>query len=172
VSRSAPDPPRPAIAIRAAPGAPAGSADPTRRWALAFPDGVERFPGIARTEAHAVLPEVERVNPVEWDRLLVEVSLPVLLSEGAGPYLLDADGRVVLALAPHPELAGALIAMGEPAPAHRIGLVRWIAGRLWRWQVDAEVDPARRVEELGRLESVADAEAARRWQDEARRDGG
>ena len=49
------EPPRASIAIREAPAAPAGSGDPTRRWALAFPDGATRFPGIARTEGQAVL---------------------------------------------------------------------------------------------------------------------
>jgi hypothetical protein len=167
-----PDAPRPAIALRPAPAAPAGSGDPTRRWALDFPDGVTRFPGIARTEAQAVVPELERMDPDEWDGALVEVSLPALLSEGAGPHLLDADGRITLALGPHPALAPDLVAMGEPGPAHRIGLVRRVAGRLWHWTVEAEVMPARRVEELGRLDAAADVEAAVRWQDEARRADG
>jgi hypothetical protein len=167
-----PEPARAPIAIREAPAAPAGSGDPTRRWALAFPDGALRFPGIARTEGQAVLAALEAVDPGDWDRHLVEVALPVLLSEGAGPHLLDAGGRLTLALAPHPSLAGERIAMGEAAPAHRIGLVRRVEGRLWRWTADAEVDPARRVEELGRLDAVADEAAARRWQEEARRADG
>jgi hypothetical protein len=160
------------IELREAPSAPAGSGDPTRRWALGFPDGTTRFPGVARTEAQAVLPDLERIDPSEWDRCLVEVALPVVLSEGAGPYLLDAAGRITLALGPHPALADRLVAMGEPAPEHRIGLVRRVAGRLWRWEVDAEVEPARRVEALDRLEAARDAGAARRWRDETRRDGG
>ncbi len=163
---------RPAIALRPAPAAPAGSGDPTRRWALGFPDGSARFPGIARTEAQAVIPELGRMDPAEWDGALVEVALPVLLSEGAGPYLLDAAGRITLALGPHPALAEHLVAMGEPGPAHRIGLVRRVAGRVWSWTVDAEVMPGRRVEELERLDAAADADAALRWQDEARRGGG
>ncbi|HSJ72684.1 MAG TPA: hypothetical protein VK904_00075 [Miltoncostaeaceae bacterium] len=167
-----PDQPRAAIAIREAPAAPAGSGDPTRRWALAFPDGATRFPGIARTESRAVLAALERVDPADWDRHLVEVSLPVVLSEGAGPHLLDVGGRLILALAAHPALPEERIAMGEAAPAHRIGLVRRVAGRLWRWTADAEIDPARRVEELDRLDAVADADGARRWQEEAGRAGG
>ena len=166
------EPPRAPIAIREAPAAPAGSGDPTRRWALAFPDGATRFPGIARTEGQAVLAALEGVEPADWDRHLVEVTLPVLLSEGAGPHLLDAGGRLALALGPHPAMGGERVAMGEAAPAHRIGLVRQVAGRLWRWTADAEVDPGRRVEELDLLDGVADADGARRWQDEARRAGG
>ncbi|HEX2504110.1 MAG TPA: hypothetical protein VHK00_09205 [Miltoncostaeaceae bacterium] len=163
---------RPAIALRPAPAAPAGSGDPTRRWALDFPDGSTRFPGIARTEAETAIPELERMDPAEWDGALVEVSLPVLLSEGAGPYLLDAAGRITLALGAHPALAEQLVAMGEAGPAHRLGLVRRVAGRVWSWTVDAEVMPGQRVEQLDRLDAAADADAALRWQDEARRAGG
>ena len=110
------EPPRAPIAIREAPAAPAGSGDPTRRWALAFPDGATRFPGIARTEGQAVLAALEGVAPADWDRHLVEVTLPVLLSEGAGPHLLDAGGRLTLALGAHPALEGERVAMGEAAP--------------------------------------------------------
>ena len=105
------------------------------------------------------------------DGALVEISLPVL-SEGAGPYLLDAAGRITLALGTHPALAEQLVAMGEAGPAHRLGLVRRVAGRVWSWTVDAEVMPAQRVEQLDRLDAAADADAALRWQDEARRAGG
>ncbi len=160
------------IALRDAPSAPAGAGDPTRRWALEFPDGRTRFPGIAPTEARSVMPELERLDPGGWDRALVEVALPVVLSDGAGPHLLDASGRLTLALGPHPVLAGLRVAMGEPSPDHRIGLVRRVGGRLWTWVVDAEVAPARRVEELDRLDAAADEEAARGWQDLARRGGG
>jgi hypothetical protein len=160
------------IVLREAPSAPAGSGDPTRRWALDFPDGTTRFPGVARTEAQAVVADLGRIDPGDWDRCLVEVALPVVLSEGAGPYLLDAAGRITLALGHHQSLAERLVAMGEPAPDHRIGLVRRVAGRLWRWEVDAEVEAAGRVEALARLDAAADDGAARRWQDETRRDGG
>jgi hypothetical protein len=161
-----------AIAIQEAPAAPAGSGDPTRRWALAFPDGAARFPGLARTEGQAVLAALAAVDPADWDRHLVEVSLPVLLSEGAGPHLLDAGGRLTLVLAVHPSLPEERIAMGEAAPAHRIGLVHRVEGRLWRWKADAEVEPARRVTELARLDAVSDEAGAKRWQEEARRAGG
>lgn len=162
----------PAIVLRAAPDAPAGAGDPTRRWALEFPDGASRFPGVARDEAEAVIPELERLAPGDWERALVEISLPVLLSEGAGPHLLDAAGRITLALGPHPVLPGERVAMGEAAPHHRVGLVRRRAGRLWSWTVEAEVAPERRVAALERLDAAADAGAARRWQERARRGGG
>lgn len=160
------------IALRAAPDAPAGSGDPTRRWALEFPDGATRFAGVARDEAQAVVDELARLDPTQWSRALVEVSLPVVLAEGAGPYLLDAGGRITLALGPHPALAGHLVAMGEPRPNHRIGLVRRLAGRLWTWEVDAEVAPDERVAALERLDAAAGPADARRWQQEARRGGG
>ena len=169
---AASDPARPAIVLREAPAAPAGSGDPTRRWALDFPDGATRFPGVARTEAQAVIAPLEALDRADWDRALVEVSLPVLLSEGAGPYLLDAAGRVTLALGPPPALEGERVAMGEPAPGHRIGLVRRVEGRLWRWTVDAEVAPDDRIEALEGLDAAADADAARAWQERARRASG
>jgi hypothetical protein len=167
-----PAPEPPAIAIVAAPDAPAGSSDPTRRWALAFPDGATRFAGVARPEGEAAAPELGRMEPPRWDAALVEVALPVILAEGAGPYLLDAAGRIALALAPHPAMADAQIAMGEPAPAHRIGLVRRRAGRVWEWVVDAQVAPAARVAELDRLDAAADLGEAREWQQRARRGAG
>jgi hypothetical protein len=157
------------IVLVAAPAAPAGSADPTRRWAVGFPDGRVRFPGVARTEAQPLLAALGALGPEGWDGALVEVSLPVVLSDGAGPHLLDAAGRLTLALGPHPALDGARVAMGEAGPDHRIGLVRPVAGRLWAWVVDAEVAPARRIEELDRLDAAADEAAARLWQERARR---
>jgi hypothetical protein len=162
----------PAIALTPAPDAPAGSSDPTRRWALAFPDGTARFAGIARPEAESAAPELARMAPDRWDAALVEVALPVILAEGAGPYLLDAGGRIALALAPHPALADAHIAMGEPAPAHRVGLVRRCAGRVWEWLVDAAIAPGDRVRELDRLDAVTDLADARQWEERARRGAG
>lgn len=158
-----------AIALTSAPDAPAGSSDPTRRWALAFPDGATRFAGVARPEAEAALEGLARAGEVRWDAALVEISLPVVLAEGAGPYLLDAAGRITLALGPHPSLAGALVAMGQPTPAHRVGLVRRREGRVWEWVVDAVVAPERRVQALDELDAATDIDAARRWQQRTRR---
>jgi hypothetical protein len=145
------------------------SGDPTRRWALAFPDGAVRFPGIARTEAEEAIAALGRMEPARWERSLVEVTLPVLLSEGAGPYLLDDGGRLVLVLGPHPHLEGARVAMGQPAPDHRIGLVSPRGeGRIWEWLADAPVPAARRIDALDALDAVADVEGALRWQARAR----
>ena len=153
------------IAVVAAPDAPAGGADPTRRHALRFPDGRTRFPGLARDEAEDLGPAIGAEGPARWDRLLVEVALPVVLSDGAGPHLLDDAGRLTLALADHPRLAPARVAMGAPAPAHRIGVVRPTGvRRLWEWLADAEVEPARRVDALEALDGVADAVGLERWQ--------
>ena len=113
-----------AIALVPAPGAPAGASDATRRWALAFPDGVIRFAGLTPEEAAALPAVMDGWAPGRWDRALVEVALPVIVSDGAGPYLLDATGRITLALGDHPTLPGLRVAMGEARPRHRVGLVR------------------------------------------------
>lgn len=143
-----------ATALVARPDAPAGGTDATRRWALAFSDGRERFPGIARTEAGPVL-SAPPAPAGEWDRLLVRVVLPVVLSDGAGPHLLDAEGRLVLALGAHPRLPDAALAMGEGRPDHRVGLVTPVGdGALWRWLADDVVAPADRVAALDALDAL------------------
>jgi hypothetical protein len=155
----------PAIAVITAPDAPAGAADPTRRHALLFPDGRARFAGIAPDEADEVIPAVRNRPAADWDRLLVEVALPVVLSDGAGPYLLDDAGLVTLAIAPHPRIAELRVAMGAPSPGHRVGVVRKADGtRLWEWIADAVVSPARRVEALDGVDDAADAADLARWQ--------
>jgi hypothetical protein len=159
-----PERPHAVVTLVAAPDAPAGAADATRRWALAFPDGRLRFPGIARTEAAAVLEALARADPARWDEALVAIALPVVLSDGAGPHLLDAGGRITLALGPHPAIAGARVAMGEARPRHRVGLVAPVGdGPLWEWLAAREVDAAGRVEALDALDAAPDLAAARRW---------
>ena len=154
-----------AIALIPAPDAPAGASDATRRWALAFPDGAVRFAGLTPEEAAGVPAVMAAWAPGRWDRALVEVVLPVIVSDGAGPYLLDATGRITLALADHPTLPGLRVAMGEPRPRHRVGLVRPTGeARVWEWGWDAEVDPEMRVAALDALEGVADADGADGWQ--------
>jgi hypothetical protein len=147
----------------AAPDAGLGRADPTRRWAIAFPDGSTRFAGLTRPEAEAALGWLAAGSVREADIALVAVALPVVLSDGAGPHLLDARGRLVLALGPHPAIAGASIAMGPAEPAHPIGLVRPDPSGGWRWIVRAEVAPEDRVDALDRLHEVDDERAARAW---------
>ena len=154
-----------AIALVPAPGAPAGASDATRRWALAFPDGVIRFAGLTPEEAAALPAAMDGWAPGRWDRALVEVALPVIVSDGAGPYLLDATGRITLALGDHPTLPGLRVAMGEARPRHRVGLVRPTGeARVWEWRWDAEVDPEMRVAALDALDGVADADGADGWQ--------
>jgi hypothetical protein len=159
------------IALVACPRAPAGAGDATRRWALAFPDGRHRFAGVTRPEGQAAAVELARMGAGEWERALVEVALPALLSDGAGPHLLDAGGRVTLALGSHPRVPGALVAMGEPAPGHRVGLVRRRGStRVWTWLVAAVVAPPARVEALDALDRAADLNEAVGWQERLRRE--
>ncbi len=148
--------------IVARPDAPAGASDATRRWALRMDDGVERFAGVTRVEAAAAGPALQALGPDGWDDGLVEIVLPVVLSDGAGPYLLDADGRITLVLGPHPAITGAHVAMGHPAPGHHVGLVAR-AGAAWRWLARAEVDPAGRVAALDALDACPGLPEALRW---------
>ena len=146
-------------------GAALGSSDPTRRWALRFPDGGDRFAGVTRIEGFDVAEAL--AGEADPDRALVQVTLPVVLSDGAGPHLLDADGRLVLAHGAHPRIAGASVAMGEAAPEHAIGLVERAGdGPLWRWVARARVAPAERVAALDALDATADRAAAERWERE------
>jgi hypothetical protein len=159
-----PERPHAVLTLVEAPDAPAGAVDATRRWALAFPDGRLRFPGIARTEAAAVLDALARLDPDGWDDALVAITLPVVLSDGAGPHLLDAAGRITLALGVHPAIAGARVAMGEARPRHRVGLVAPVGeGPLWRWLAAREVDADGRVAALDALDAAPDLAAASRW---------
>lgn len=164
---SGPDTP---IRLVQAPRAPAGSGDPSRRWALAFGDGAERFPGITRPEGDAAAAELARMPPDGWDAALVEVVLAVVLSDGAGPYLIDAAGRITLVLAAHPALEDVHLAMGEPVPDHRIGLVRRRpGGPVWEWIARAEVPPEGRVAALDELDALTDPAGAGAWERTARR---
>ncbi|WP_217913537.1 hypothetical protein [Miltoncostaea marina] len=143
--------------------APVGTADPSRRWALATPGGFARFHGVTRPEAEAAIPALAAAGHAAWEELLVQVALPVVLSDGAGPYLLDFDGRVTLVLGPHPAIDDAHVAMGEPAPLHRMGLVRPAGRAVWRWLASAHVGEDGRVGALDGLAACDDLEAARGW---------
>jgi hypothetical protein len=149
-------------------GAALGSSDPTRRWALRFADGTVRFAGVTRIEGFAAAPAL--AGEPEPGRALVQVTLPVVLSDGAGPHLVDADGRLVLALGPHPHVTGASVAMGEAAPDHAVGLVEPAGGGgVWRWVARARVAPEGRVAALDAIDAAADREAAARWERDHRR---
>jgi hypothetical protein len=158
-----------AITTVAAPDAPAGSGDPSRRWALALAGECGRFPGITRIEAAAAAPVIHALTPGRRAEALVEVVLAVVLTEGAGPYLLDVEGRITLVLGPHPTLEGVHLAMGEPRPDHSIGLVRRVEGVVWEWVVRSRVAPARRVQALEELDAVVDLAEAAGWEHASRR---
>jgi hypothetical protein len=148
-------------------GAALGSADPTRRWALRFPGGRERFAGVTRIEGWAATAPLAETDDEQAERSLIAVTLPVVLSDGAGPHLVDAQGRLVLALGPHPHIDGASVAMGEASPEHSIGVVERLAdGPLWRWVAHARVAPADRVSALDALDAAADRAAAETWERE------
>lgn len=158
------------FSVVAAPGAPAMGGDPTRRWAIGFPDGRARMAGLTRIEADRLIPLVRAELAERWDDLLAEVTLPVVVSDGAGPYLLDAAGRLVLVLGAHRRLAGMSLAMGQPSPDHRLGVVvPVVPARLWLWRAGVSIGADQRVAGLDELDIVADPPALAAW---ARRFGG
>ena len=154
----------PIARIAPTPDAPLGRSDATRRWALAFEDGTPWFPGLTRPEAEAAAPWLAPMRPAERRDALVAVVLPVVLSDGAGPYVIDGRGRLVLVLGPHRSLGGASVAMGPAEPDHVLGLVER-NGAGWRWIARAEVAPADRIAALDELDEVSDLPAAAAWAD-------
>jgi len=152
-----------------APGAPLGAADATRRHALLLPDGRVRFPGVTAPEGTRTAAVLAGLGPEGWDRALLEVALPVLLSGGAGPHLVDAEGRLVLAVAEHPRLAGARIAMGPSAGlpggggGEVVGLVRRAGPGVWTWSVRALVPPDGRNAALDDLDAARDEADLGAW---------
>lgn len=151
------------VEVVASPSAPAGAADATRRWALAMPDGVTRFPGVTRTEGAAAAAALAGTDPGGWDAALVEITLPVVLSDGAGPYLLDRDGRITLVVAAHPGIRDVHVAIGAPSPGHRLGVVGRRATGVWEWLARVEASPGDRVAALDALDACPDLPAAVRW---------
>ena len=146
--------------IISAPDAPLGDGDPTRRWAITDRNGAARFPGVTPGEARSIL----GVGAPHWEGALARISLPVLLSDGAGPHLLDADGHLVLALADHAAAPGGRIALGPVGAREQLGVVAPLDGRvLWRWEARAEIDGARRVEALDALEVARTAGELDAW---------
>lgn len=145
-----------------APDAPMAAGDPTRVHALRAADRV-LMPGLTRPEAQAACAWLDRVPPPDRPLALAEVALPVVLTDGAGPHLLDADGGLVLALGPHPAIAGARVAMGAASPLHAVGLVRPLGNGGWIWLVRAHVEDAGRVAALDELDGLPDADAIAAW---------
>ena len=118
------------IEVIRAPDAPLGGGDPTRRHAV-LADGLVLLPGLTRPEADDACRWLGAMASDDRPLALAEVALPVVLTDGAGPHLLDADGGLVLALGPHPALAGGRVAMGAPTPLHAVGLVTRVGGGGW-----------------------------------------
>jgi hypothetical protein len=119
---------------------------------------------VTRPEGEAAAVWLAALAPAEWARALVPVTLPVVLSDGAGPYLLDVAGRLILAVAEHPRIDGARLAMGPAEPRHPLGLVRPAPGGAgWRWLARADVTPERRMEALDALDALGAATEAEAW---------
>ena len=143
----------------AAPSAPLASGDPTRRHGVEV-DGAVLFPGLTRPEADAVAGWLGTVEAPP--QVLVPVEIGVVLSDGAGPHLLDASGALVLVLGPHSHVAGAHVAMGAPSPLHAIGAVE-DQGTHWVWRARRDVPEADRVGALDSLDACPDADALVGW---------
>jgi|GEM_PF-462627 len=154
-----------------APDAPLGAPDVTRRWALDLGDG-PCFPGLTPEEADRAAPALGALDPAARAGALVPVQLPVLLTDGAGPHLVDVAGRLLLAVGAHGDDGDARVAMGPEGPGWEIvGVVRPApVAPLWRWTARARVAPAARVPALDALLAAAGAAALSAW--EARWDAG
>ncbi len=142
--------------------APLGLTDPTRRWALVGPDGEHYFGGVTRPEGINLGDRLADAPLGAWVDALVEVHLPAILSDGAGPHLLASDGSLVIVLGAHAAVSEAFVAMGTPNPRHLVGVVEPIGPTGWRWICCAEVEPERHVECLDELSS-ADRPSLREW---------
>jgi hypothetical protein len=156
--------PRAAITTEPAPAATLGKTDATRRWALRFPDDIDRFAGITRVEADTALPVLETLETVDLARALVRIELGVVLSEGAGPYLVDAIGSLVLVVGGHDAAPDVSVAIGEARPGHDIGLVSPVGSGVWVWRAMVAIAPADRIAALDALAACADLAAARGWE--------
>ncbi|MGA0068433.1 MAG: hypothetical protein ACO3PB_03090 [Miltoncostaeaceae bacterium] len=150
------------IEVIRAPDAPLGGGDPTRRHAVR--DGARvLMPGLTAPEAEAAAGWLAGIPEPDRALVLSEVTLPVLLTDGAGPHLLDADGSLVLVLGRHPRIEGVHVAMGAPAPRHAVGAVRRRAGGGWIWLARAEVPEAGRVAALDGVDAAPDRAALAAW---------
>lgn len=142
--------------------APLGSGDATRRWALRCDDGALYWPGVTRNEALALTAAL--ADRAAADGVLAQIELGVVVSDGAGPYLVDADGTLVLVVDRHPEIDAIHIAMANTATDRvRIGAVRRIAPAAWEWVTSAELAARDRVGALDGLAAVSDGTALRDW---------
>jgi hypothetical protein len=161
------------IEVTRAAHAPLAGGDPTRCHAIRA-DGRELLPGLTRPEADAAAGWLSHMPNADRCLVLVEVTLPVVLSDGAGPHLLDGSGALVLALGPHPHIAGARVAMGAAppgppaaprAPSHVVGVVAPQPAGGWLWLARAEVAEHERVAALDGADQATGPPDLRRWAD-------
>lgn len=144
------------------PDAPLAGGDPTRCHGVLIGDRV-LFPGLTRPEAEAACAWLAPVDATDRGLALAEVALPVVLTDGAGPHLLDSTGTLVLVLGPHPHIGGACVAMGAPSPRHAVGVVRALGDGGWMWLARAEVDEEMRIAALDGADGAVDGEALHGW---------
>lgn len=136
-----------------APDAVVARGDVTRRWAVSGPDGAA-FPGLTRNEADRYCEVLERHGATPA-RLLLAVVLDAMLSDGAGPHLLGADGLLAIALGPHPHLGGLRVCMGEGVgPGRAVGVVEDRGDGVWAWRACARVPAAEAVVALDGLAAL------------------
>ena len=122
--------------VLAVPDARLGASDVTRRWGMRRADGRIGWPGITAVEGDRAARGCDRCASSAFDNALVCIELGVVLSDGAGPYLVDVDGTLVLVLAQHPALSACHLAMSQYDDGHfRVGVVRDCAmNGWWRWE--------------------------------------
>ena len=144
--------------------APMSGGDPSRVHGV--DDGTRvLLPGLTRPEAEAACVWLAALDASDLPLALAEVVLPVVLTGGAGPYLLDADGALMLALAEHPALPDARVVMGAIPGGSAVGAARPVSGFGWAWLVRARVDDADRVRALDELDDARTATDLRQWAD-------
>ncbi len=123
------------------------------------------LPGLTRPEAEAACEWLSALDESDLALALAEVVLPVVLTGGAGPYLLDADGALMLALADHPAVPGARVVMGAVPGGSAVGAARPVSGPGWAWLVRACVDDTGRVRALDEMSDACTAAELRQWAD-------
>ena len=131
---------------------------------MRFPDGELRFAGTTRVEADQAGATLEALAVPDLPRALVRVELGVVLSDGAGPYLVDAQGALILVVGSHEASSDVSVAISEAAPDHDIGLVAPLGSGVWIWRAVAAVTPVQRVTALDQLAKCRDLIAARGWE--------
>ena len=144
--------------------APMSGGDPSRVHGVT--DGTRvLLPGLTRPEAEAACEWLAALDESDLPLALAEVVLPVVLTGGAGPYLLDANGALMLALAEHPAVPGARVVMGAVPGGSAVGAARPVSGPGWAWLVRARVDDADRVRALDEVDDACTAADLRQWAD-------